>query len=137
MSKNQFRILVLASFVFAVLSGFVEYVWPDPIAEMAYEVVVEQKEEMSELNLVVLGITVLIGVVLAIGSLIGLLLLKNWGRFMYALGFLLMLPIYPLFGVGVYSGLSQLASDLSMILSGVILTLVYYSPVAKYFENEI
>lgn len=133
MSKNQFRILVIASFVIAILSGAVEYVWPDPVAEIIYKVIIEQEEEKSELNAVILGV----GVASIIGSFVGLLMLKSWGRFMYALVFLLMLPMYLLIGAGVYSGLSQLASDFSMVLSGVLLALVFYSPVANYFENEV
>ncbi len=137
MNKNQFRILVVTSFLLGVFSGIIEYVWPDPVVEMAYEIIIEQEEEMGESKLILLGITVLVGVFLIIGSFVGLLLFKKWGKTMYALGFLLMIPIYSIMGVGVYSGLSQMVNDISMILSGIILALVYYSPVAKYFEAKI
>ncbi len=40
-------------------------------------------------------------------------------------------------GVMVYGGFSQVLYDVSMALSGIILALIYYSPIAEYYEHKI
>lgn len=135
MTKNQFRVLTISSILLACLSGLYDYFWPDALTEqvMNYTYSIED-DYMSENELIFL-IILAVGVVLGIASLIGLLMFKSWGRHLYIAGYILMLPLYPFFGIAVYSGYGQAFYDLSMLLSGAIIALMYYSPVEKYFES--
>ncbi len=71
---------------------------------------------------------------MAIASYIGLVLFKNWGRITYIVSFLATLPLYPSMGVTVSSGYGQMFYDLSMMASGIVIAVAYFSKAAELFE---
>ncbi|NRA24823.1 MAG: hypothetical protein HRU08_10200 [Oleispira sp.] len=135
MTKNQFRALTISSILLACLSGFYDYFWPDALIEQVMDYAYDIEPDYMEENELIFFTIMAVIVVLGIASLIGVLMFKNWGRYLYIAGFILMFPLYPFFGIAVYSGYGQAFYDLSMLLSGAIIALMYYSPVAKYFES--
>jgi hypothetical protein len=67
---------------------------------------------------------------------VGLVFLRNWGRYLF-LGLLGWGVISsPLFGVTVYSPFDQLLGVGSAILAGVILALAFWSPLAQAFHGR-
>ena len=137
MSKKQFQILVIFSYLLAIFAGLFDLIWPNPVADQALDYIIELEGEVSDAKAILFAVLVFLEIVFIIVCLVGLLKFKSWGRKLYLASFLLMLPLYPLMGIYVSSGLGQLFADVAMILSGVILALIYYSPVAKYFETTI
>ena len=136
MNKNNFCLLVIGSLVLAIAAGVCDIFWSDPITEKISNYAYEIDPGMQDENLVYFGAFAVFSLLLAAASIIGLLMFKNWGRHLYLAGFFLYIPLYPFMGVTVSSGLSQVFYDLSMIASGSILALIYFSPVAQYFQKQ-
>ncbi len=136
-SKVQFRLLVISSLALVIFGAAIDILLPNTTTEKIIEYAAEIESMPEGWQLIVLGAFGSVALILAIASFIGLLLFKRWGRIMYIAGYIAMVPIYPLMGVWVYGGISQLFYDLSMIAAGAILVLMYFSSVAAYFDNEI
>ncbi|WP_444884620.1 hypothetical protein [Microbulbifer sp. PSTR4-B] len=137
MSKNQYRTLIVLSLAIGLLSGVYDYIWPDPITDQVFDYIVEIEPEIDGTKLVVAGALAVLAIIMALVSVVGLLLFKSWARHVYAAGFVAAFALYPFMGVTVYSGFSQVLYDISMVLSGVLLALMYYSPVARHYEKKI
>ncbi len=121
----------------SILSGFVDFIWPNEITEQVTSYAEELEQEWSDTQQVVFVLDLFLVVLCSVGSFIGLMLFKNWGRILFLLGFALVAPLYWLLGTPVSSPLSQLLYDLGAYGEGAILVLCYFSPVAKYFEKQI
>ncbi len=134
MSKNQFRTLIVVSLVIGLLSSVYDYIWPDPITDQVFDYIVEIESGVEGASLVAAGVLAIVAIIMALVALIGLLLFKSWARHVYAAGFLAAFALYPFMGITVYSGFSLVLYDMSMVLSGVLLALMYYSPVARLYE---
>ena len=134
MSKNQFRTLIVVSLVIGLLSSVYDYIWPDPITDQVFDYIVEIEPGIEGASLVAAGVLAIVAIIMALVALIGLLLFKSWARHVYAAGFLAAFALYPFMGITVYSGFSLVLYDMSMVLSGVLLALMYYSPVARLYE---
>jgi len=136
MSKNNFRLLIVASLLLALLSGGYDYLWPDTVSEQIIEYAYEIEPEIVGTKLVVLVVIGVIATIFAVVSFFGLLLFKSWAKPMYLAGFVLFMPLYPFMGVTVYSGISQILYDLSVIASGAILAMLYFSPVSELYRSK-
>lgn len=137
MSKNHFRIIIVVSLLIAVVGGVYEHIWPDPIADQVFDYIIELEPELEGSSLIIVATLALIAGIMAVVSYVGLLLFKSWARHVYLAVFVVVFALYPFMGVTVYSGVGQIFYDLSMVLSGVVLALAYYSPVAEYYEGKI
>lgn len=137
MSKNQYRTLIVLSLAIGLLSGVYDYIWPDPITDQVFDYVVEIEPEIEGTKLVAAGVLAVVSIIMVLVSLVGLLLFKSWARHVYAAGFVAAFALYPFMGIAVYSGFGQVLYDISMVLSGVLLALMYHSPVALYYEQKI
>ena len=136
MNKNHFRVPIVSSLLFAVLGGIYDLMWPNPVLEKIIDFAAEVEPEIQGTKLILVGIIVLVALVLAVVSFIGLLIFKPWGRPVYVAGFIIVMPLYAFLGTTIYSGVSQLFYDLSMIASGAILALIYFSPVAEFYQKR-
>jgi len=133
MSKNKFRIIIISSLILAVLSAGFDFLFPNEIIASVNEFIVEIEPDYSDLEFyTIMGVGSLV-VIAVIFSLVGILMFKSWARHLYIASYILVLPIYFTGGLYVSSGFSQAMYDLSMILSGVIIALMYFSPVKDYF----
>lgn len=139
MSKNHFRSIIVVSLLISVFGSAYDHIWPDPMIDQAYEYIIELETdaEPEESAFIAVAAVGLVAGIAAIVSFVGLLLFKSWARHVYLAGFVAAFSLYPYIGLAVYSGVAQILYDLSMVLSGVILSLAYYSPVAEYFEEKI
>jgi tryptophan-rich sensory protein len=137
MTKNQFRALVISVLAVSLLGTFIDILWPSEITEQLTAYAEQLEPEWSDTKLAFLIVWAFALIICMIGSLIGLLLFKNWGRILFLLGFVITLPMYSFLGVTVSGSISELLYDLGAYGDGAILALCYFSPVAKYFEKEI
>ncbi|MBE0378953.1 hypothetical protein PPRY_a1507 [Pseudoalteromonas prydzensis ACAM 620] len=90
------------------------------------------EQYFSDMLLLPIGILVAVAVV---ASYAGLLFFKSWARHIYVASFVLALPTYFMGGLIVTSGLEDLLYDLSMLMSGAVVALIYFSPVKEYFVD--
>ncbi len=137
MTKTQFRILVVLSLFFGVLAVVSDLVISNPIL---YQVTVYAESLEAEWSDTKTYIGISIGVLLIIYliyTFIGLLFFWNNARLFYLAGFIVSIPFYFYFlGIVVVSPIGGLLYDSSNILSGMILALIYFSPVKQYFTER-
>lgn len=132
--KNVFRSIVVLSLLLSVASGLYDFIFSSELIDTLWVVAYEadlgfQPEGIS------MQIVYAIILLLLVFSMVGLLLFKWWGRIAFLLCGLLGFPVIAMSGPQIYSGVSSVLYDLSNILSGVILVLIYYGPMSKYFKK--
>jgi hypothetical protein len=131
--RNIFRILVLLSLVLAVMSATCDFIFPNEVVDKLFAYFFELKPMDIEVDPIDIGLLVLM-LVLLLAALSGLLLFKNWGRIAFVLCGVVGFPIIMMSGPYITSGLSGVLYDLSNITSGVILAMMYLSPVSEEFK---
>ena len=67
---------------------------------------------------------------------IGVFFVLRWGKWLYAALFLSSLIVTPFFGLRVGSPIETTLGSLVDVLDGAILALMYFSPVANWFEKR-
>ena len=133
MSKRNFRIITIAFSVLLLMPVGYEIVCPGDVVENVNSYIIEIEPELSHLENNVLMFSLSLATVMVIVSLIGLFMFKSWARHLFVLSNIVIFPIYLIGGLYVYSGLAQAICDLSLIVEGFIIALVYFSPLKGYF----
>ena len=136
MQKNHFRLLLIAPLLLVILGAINDYFFSSEALDSVYNHLGEVETTLSDWGAMILGILAFISLSLSVTALIGLFLFRPWGRVFYIVAFALLAPITPFMGISVASGTSQVLYDLSMAISGAIVVLVYYSPIASYFKDR-
>ena len=138
MSKSSFRVLLVVYLFVSILSGVYdgEIITNDLFYFKINSYVAGISVPISPYSkfLLLVGLAV-IAIICLIASFIGLFLFRPWGRMLYTIGFLLIF-ITPFSGILVYSFIAQTIYDISLVLSGFILALIYFSPMADYFKKS-
>jgi len=137
MTKNQFRSLVVFTFLLTILSIVYDFFYADAITEklFVYQDILEP--DWSDTKLYLLAGTISITVLAALAGFVGLLVFGNLARHLFLFACVLFLVITPFIGPYIASGVNQTLHDVVNLLSGLILALVYFSPVRNYFVSEI
>jgi len=137
MSKVNFRILIGLYVVLALSSGFYDLIITNVVVENVNDYIFAlEQEEYESISTAELVFGVL-SFILILFSMYGFLAFKFWARQIYVLSLIFLLPWYFIGGIYVSSGVGRLLYDLSMVLDGIILALIYFSSVKEYFiKNE-
>ena len=133
MKKNQFRALVVLTLLLTVLSTVYDFFCADAIAEklFAYHDILEPDWSAAKFYLVT-G-TICIAALTGLVGAWGLLVFWSFGRHLFLFSSILFLAITPVIGPYIASGANQTLYSVVNVLSGLILGLVYFSPVKNYF----
>ena len=137
MKVNTFRALVILDIVIALLGVAADYAFESQLPQALRDYQAAEGEADFENNpqmwvLIFGGLCVL---TLGIISTIGLLVLWRPARLLYTLTFVLSWPLYVLAGASVTTGTAHMLYDMSSVLAGVILGLIYFSPLKVHFER--
>ena len=133
MSKFRFRALIVFSVIFALTGAGYDLIYPDPFIESVNDFIFENEPTSSESFDNVVLVLLSIALILTAVAYVGLFLFKRWGVYLYAFTLLISCIFYFFDGAYVFSSFGQFNYDASMFLSGVILTLVIFSPVKQHF----
>lgn len=135
MSKTQFRLLVIASFAFSIFGSMADLIFSDPLVKQISEYAESLEPEWSDTRIYVSIGYVLICIFYMLYTFLGLLLFWNSARHVYLAGLIILTPLCPALGIGVMitSGISQALYDIGSILTGVVLALIYFTPIKKHF----
>lgn len=136
MSPNVFRILVVASVLLSVLSGLFDFLWADDVTLQIKEFASEVEPLWSDYkSSLVFGVATLSTIILVI-SFIGLLIFWSPARYLYLANFLLTIPFIPFLGTAVMSGPEKTLQDIANISSGLIVALIFFSPIKERFVRR-
>jgi hypothetical protein len=133
MNKITFQVLVIVNTIISLLAGVYDYLIGTEESRKAIEFVTSIESEANGPEFYILLVFAGLGLAIVIVSVVGLLLLKNWGRKLYILSFGLAIVTYPFIGVSVFSGIGQLLNDASFVLSGFLLSVMYMSKLSQEF----
>ncbi len=136
MTKTQFRLLVVVSFLMSIICGIWDMVVQNETVGRMSEYYTTLEAEWSDTKMILMTGYFLLALVWTFYTFLGLLLFWNSARHIYLLGFIVFLPMYWVAEVIVSSGVAQTLCDTAMVLSGFILALIYYSPVQSYFIKK-
>lgn len=135
-SKQQFRLLIVAEILLGVAAGFAEY-WQSPRLEKVQAYADSLEGLLSPDSYVVLTGIILLLVVISSVSLYGLLQFKNWARWLYVISLALTFPLtLCLTPVTVEGPFETILYSMGEMLFGAIIALIFFSPVSKFFQRE-
>ncbi|GGF80282.1 hypothetical protein GCM10011338_35690 [Alteromonas lipolytica] len=120
--------------MFSVLCGFV---FPDENVETVNSFIMELEGASDSLTQddIWLLFSGAIALVMVIVAYVGLFLFKSWGRHVFVASFVLAIPAYFMAGLWITTGLEDLLFDASMFLDGMLVALMYFSPVKAEFAK--
>lgn len=134
MSRNQFRLILVVSFILSVFSGVYDLL-------VSNEAVVSIGNYASELSSAgdmgpssLLFVIMLVSTVAMLIAYIGLFLFWGPARFIYLALFILMIPVLLSQGVNLSSGEQHVLVSLSNLLSGFIIATVFVAPPSDWFR---
>jgi hypothetical protein len=136
MKIKSFKILVGLSFLFSISTGLVEYFWNDPLVVAIDDLLSELEPTVGETEQMLQGAIALLYELAFIVSIIGLLMTKWWAKHLYlAAHILLLLFCAVTINVSYSSGFVQALWDLDNFFGSLIIILLYFSPISKYYER--
>jgi len=135
MTIPQFRSLLIASLVLGLAAGFFDTVFPSAVPEALLQADTADNANlsMSTPMLAFFMLVVLIGVVGYIAAFIGLFRFRPWAPRFAIFSTVLLILIMPVMEASVSSGWASALTELSSTLWGVVLAVVYFSPLKEKF----
>jgi hypothetical protein len=131
-SKSFLRILIVVEIGLGILGGVVSQLTASLLPESLRAF--SEAEFQGERGLVMLRVAFPV-IILSLGSSIGLFFFWRPSRVLYLISTVLWLLLSPFFGPHVDAGWGTAFEDAAMIVSGVILALVYFSPLKSFYER--
>ncbi|GAA6152817.1 hypothetical protein [Pseudoteredinibacter isoporae] len=133
MSRLSFRILLVFSFLLGIASGFVDELIVNEEMDLITQCMANSADmSITEHNAFLFAV-VMVGSLAILTAYAGLFFFLRWARYLYLVSFALM-PFTIFFGPDVSSGLQGFFTDIANVLSGVILVLIFFSPLKDEFK---
>ena len=143
MTTSQFRSLLIASLVLGLAAGLVDTIFPSAVPEALFQAHAAYDASLSAPTpmLIFSMLVALIGVVGYIAAFIGLFTFRPWAPRVAIFTTVLLILVSPGIGASVSSGWASALTELSSTLWGVVLAVVYFSPlkekfIAAHLEHE-
>jgi len=131
-SKSFLRILIVVEIGLGILCIVVSLLTVSLLPESLRAF--SEAESQGERGLVILRVAFPV-MILWLGSIIGLFFFWRPSRILYLISIILGLLLPPFFGPYVDAGWGTAFEDAATIVSGVILALVYFSPLKSLYER--
>ena len=136
MSPKHFRYFLIAYLALGIAGGIFDFVFPSAVPEVLSNAQEANDAELSNTSLVVGALLVVVALPIGIASFVGLYLFRPWAPRLAVAVSIGVLFVLPLLGASVASGWSAALGSLSATLWGVILALVYFSPLKERFKGH-
>jgi len=133
MSSTHFRLVLVASMILGLIGGFFDLMFPSAVPEALSQAQAAYDAELSTPALIVAVLVGLITLVGGIAAFVGLFIFRPWAPRLAVVTTALALFVWPALGANVSSGWSVALADLSSTLWGVVLAVVYFSPLKERF----
>lgn len=134
-ASSFFRLFIVTSVALAVAGAFIDAV-PGLIPEElwhAYQTVVPQGIRTKDIVLIVIGLPLLLATIV---SIVGLYQFRPWSPRTALYVSVASLLIYPLIDVQIVSPWSQLLTEVSAMLWGVVLAMAFLPPLSQRFQGS-
>lgn len=135
-TKTSLRLLIIAEVVLGIGSVVAYYLGETSLPEALRFFESEKFDDTAGPALIiVLGLMVLLLLALIV-AWIGLFVFWQPARLLYLVTTVLALLLMPFFGPYVETGLSYTLTEAASIVAGIILALVYFSPLKELYERR-
>ena len=132
-----FRIILIAGLLTAIIGIVAGMTLIDTLPTILQEYLTHvENEEMSDNTAIMLLITAVTILILLIASTIGLWKFKNWARIIYIVITIVFLPLYPAMGPIVMNPWEAMFGDIALILEGVLIAMMFFSPIHEEFKTK-
>ena len=130
-----FRTILIAGLITAIIGVVAGITLADTLPTILQEYLIQvENEEMSNNTAIILLIAVVTVLILLIISTIGLWKFKNWARIIYIVATIAFLPLYPVMGPIVMNPWEAMFGDIALILEGILIAMMFFSPINKEFK---
>ena len=136
MTRKNFRILLVLSWLLVIAGVIVSFATENslpPELQSYLERVENAPLANGEIVLAVVDVTF---VVFAVVLTVGLFRFRRWAKTLLPMSFILGLVLIPINGPSVESGWASSLFYLGSLVDGIILALVYFSPLREFFETN-
>ena len=128
MTPTIYRAMLVASLVFAILSGIIDFLVPSVLPEVFTQAQQSYDAAKSTGEVLFFLSCGLVCFVVALVAYVGLYLFRSWAPPLAVISTLLGMLLTVLVGPASLSGWAILFSDLAGMLSGIVVILPYVSP---------
>ena len=136
MTKGQFRWLITASIVASILGIMTDFIMEASLPESLRDYLNAQSEADLTTRDAIVAVVSLLFLVAWVVAIIGLYCFWQFARPLMVICCIGGIIITAVIGPTVQSGLTTAFYDVSTILSGMILALIYTTPVRTWFEKS-
>lgn len=131
-----FRTIIVAGLILAIAGGLIDLLFPDLVPAQINDAYEAYSAGEAADTYLVMGVLALFVLVVALVATVGLLLLKRWARPLAFWTTVVSTLSYPALGPYLYSGLSLMLTEASMMLWGAALAMAYFSDLRTHFERQ-
>lgn len=136
MTVRQYRYLLVASFLLGLIGGLFDTLVPSALPASLSLAVESQLAAFSERLLILFSVVVLAGIVLQAISVIGLYRFRPWAPRLALVITVVGILMNVSFGAKASSAWAYLFQETSQILWGLILGVIYFSPLKSRFARD-
>ena len=140
MDKKPFQFVVICTMLISLFSGFYDLLFTHSLVDSINHYIASVEPQHSDTEYWVFTLYGIFMLTAVLAGFIGLLMFRPWAPAVYLVGYFLSFPAYYFNGLFVSSPTAQILYDFSMMLSGFILALIYFSSLKDKFakvESEI
>lgn len=138
MSKRTFQCLIISKWLLLILT-MILYVTTKKLLPPELRAYFETQQNLPLTNTETIFLWIILGwLVFAFVNSIWLFMFKNWARRTFVLLLIINVLITPIpIGTGyVMTGWTMLTYYLSAVVDGVLIALMYFSPISEMFETQ-
>ena len=137
-NKTKFRLVVLGVLMYEFAIGGALILFDSGELDAALELLPETFDYYSLVeNHFILSVSMAVIIMgMLISSIIGVLLFKNWGRWLYLGCALLIFPVSIISGPTIYYGWESALWDFANMLNGAIVLSMFLQPIANEFNKS-
>lgn len=135
MTRNQFRLLTILSFAFAMGGGVWDLAFPLPPELEAYQA--SEVDSLDGLSLPALLVVLIVFLALAILSFVTLLVFHKSAPALFVATNVVAFAVSPFLGYGIYSPASELLFTLSTFCTGAMMAIIFMTDVRKFFGRQL
>ena len=133
-ATSLFRTILIGSLIFAIVGVIAGLSLSDTLPPTLQEYLAQIDGENISDGKAIFYISVLIAVLILLPvSTIGLWKFKSWARTLYIVISVAFIPFYPIIGPVVMNGWEAMFSDISLMLEGVLLAMMFTGEVSQKF----
>lgn len=133
---RNFRVLLIASLLVAILGGTIDLVFPDLLAEAFHQAMEAEALAISMPRVFLLGALGVVLLITTLAAYYGLYMLRPWAPKLSLLITVLALPFVALAGAAAQSGYAAAALYLSAYCWGAVLLLAFLPPFSNQFQRQ-